>query len=214
MSAVVLYGPPTAGKDTVTAALCSADSRFQPVTKLKHGTGRSAGYRFVTAEELDDLRRRGRIAVATRRYGNVYAVDRLSLTQPQEQGLVPVTHIGNVTDMRTLLDRTPEASWLRVLLWVPRNVCQERSGERGDTDTPKRLAAWDETAQDVLGSDLRDLFDLVVRTDRTDPAMAAKQIASALVDSPDVCSTEELLAALGLGPGGDGAHRSATTRRD
>lgn len=65
MSAVVLYGPPTAGKDTVTAALCSADPRFQLVTKLKHGTGRSAGYRFVTAEELDDLRRRDRIVVET-----------------------------------------------------------------------------------------------------------------------------------------------------
>ncbi|AXE81288.1 guanylate kinase [Streptomyces atratus] len=214
MSAVVLYGPPTAGKDTVTAALCSADSRFQSVTKLKHGTGRSAGYRFVTAEELDDLRRRGRIVVETPRYGNIYAVDHLSLTQPQEQGLVPVTHIGNVTDMRTLLDRTRATSWLRVLLWVPRNVCQERSVERGDTDTPKRLAAWDETAQDVLESDVRDLFDLVVRTDRADPAMTAKQIAYALVEPPDVLSTEELLTALGLGPGGDGAHLSASTRWD
>ncbi|MFF9511971.1 guanylate kinase [Streptomyces sp. NPDC014724] len=214
MSAVVLYGPPTAGKDTVTAALCSADSRFQSVTKLKHGTGRSAGYRFVTAEELDDLRHRGRIVVETPRYGNIYAVDHLSLTQPQEQGLVPVTHIGNVADMRTLLDRTRATSWLRVLLWVPRNVCQERSGERGDTDTPKRLAAWDETAQDILESDVRDLFDLVVRTDRTDPAMTAKQIACALVESPDVLSTEQLLTALGLGPVGDVAHRSESTRWD
>ncbi|MFF9073245.1 guanylate kinase [Streptomyces sp. NPDC014735] len=213
MSAVVLYGPPTAGKDTVTAALCSADPRFQLVAKLKHGTGRSDGYRFVTADELEDLRRRGRIVVETPRYGNVYAVDHLSLTQPQEQGLVPVTHIGNVTDMRTLLDRTRATSWLRVLLWVPRNVCKERSGERGDNDTPKRLAAWDETAQDVLGSDVRDLFDLVVRTDRTDPATAAEQIVHALVEAPDVVSREDLLTALGLDPGGHGSHQSASARR-
>ncbi|GGK22733.1 hypothetical protein GCM10011583_63360 [Streptomyces camponoticapitis] len=38
MNAVLLYGPPTAGKDTVTAALCKEDARFQLVTKLKHGT--------------------------------------------------------------------------------------------------------------------------------------------------------------------------------
>ncbi|MFB6713317.1 guanylate kinase [Streptomyces sp. NPDC056358] len=213
MSAVVLYGPPTAGKDTVTAALCSADPRFQLVTKLKFGTGRSAGYRFVTTEELDDLRRRGRIVVETPRYGNIYAVDQLSLTQPQEQGLVPITHIGNVTDMRTLLNRTRATSWLRVLLWVPRNACKERSGERGDTDTPKRLAAWDETAQDVLGSDVRDLFDLVVRTDRTDPATAAKQIAYALVESPNPVSKGDLLAVLGLDPGAHGFQQSASTRR-
>ncbi|MFH8514611.1 guanylate kinase [Streptomyces gelaticus] len=213
MSAVVLYGPPTAGKDTVTAVLCSADPRFQLVSKLKHGTGRSDGYRFVTADELEDLRHQGRIVVETPRYGNIYAVDHLSLTEPQEQGLVPVTHIGNVTDMRTLLNRTPATSWLRVLLWVPRNVCKERSGERGDIDTPKRLDAWDETAQDVLGSDVRDLFDVVVRTDRTDPVTAAKQIAYALVESPEPVSRGDLLAVLGLDPGAHGSQQSTSTRR-
>ncbi|WP_406423279.1 guanylate kinase [Streptomyces sp. NBC_00873] len=212
MSAIVLYGPPTAGKDTVTAALCSADPRFESVTKLKHGTGRSAGYRFVTAEELDDLRHQGRIVAETRRYGNIYAVDDLSLTQPQERGRIPITHIGNVTDMRTLLDRSRATSWLRVLLWVPRNVCEARSRERGDTDTPKRLTAWDETAQDVLDSDVRDLFDLVVRTDRTDSETAARQIAHALDGAPDVLGTEELFATLGLGTDGSGARRSATQR--
>ncbi|MEU0835447.1 guanylate kinase [Streptomyces sp. NPDC005969] len=197
----------------MTSVLCSADPRFELVTKLKHGSGRSAGYRFVTAEELDDLRHQGRIVVETRRYGNIYAVDDLSLRQPQERGRIPIAHIGNVTDMRTLLDRSRTTSWLRILLWVPRNVCETRSRVRGDTDTPKRLTAWDETAQDVVGSDVQDLFDLVVRTDRTDPETAAKQIAYALNEAPDVLSTEELLAALELGTDEGGARRSATQPR-
>ncbi|MEV6163152.1 guanylate kinase [Streptomyces sp. NPDC052052] len=213
MSAIVLYGPPTAGKDTVTTALCAAHARFESVIKLKHGSGRSAGYRFVTAEELDDLRHQGRIVVETRRYGNIYAVDDLSLTQPQERGRIPITHIGNVTDMRTLLDRSRTTSWLRVLLWVPRDVCEARSRERGDTDTPKRLTAWAETAQDVLESDVWNLFDLVVRTDHTDPETAAKQITHALDGSPDALSTEQLIAALGLGADKGRARRTAARRR-
>ncbi|MFF4245475.1 guanylate kinase [Streptomyces sp. NPDC001822] len=198
MSAVVLYGPPAAGKDTVTESLCSADQRFEPISKLKHGTGRSAGYQFVTADELGDLRSQGRILVETRRYGNVYAVDARSLTEPQQRGRVPVTHIGNVADMRTLLDCTASISWLRVLLWIPRNECEQRSRARGDTDTAKRLTAWDETVRDLHESDVRDLFDLVIRTDRAEPATAAKQISYALDNAPDSVAEDELLATLGL----------------
>ncbi|QIP83618.1 guanylate kinase [Streptomyces sp. Tu 2975] len=200
MSAVVLYGPPTSGKDTVTAALQAVDPRFRLVTKLKQGSGRSTGYRFVSAEELESLRRQNRIVVATRRYGNIYAVDRQSLTEPQDHGLVPVTHIGNVADMRTLLSGAP-AQWLRVLLWVPRDVCETRSRQRGDADTAKRLTAWDETAQDLLDSDLRNLFDLVVRTDRADAERTAKDITAAVGRAPAALSPEDLLATLGLEPG-------------
>jgi guanylate kinase len=182
MTAVALYGPPAAGKDTVTAALSAADPRFELLTKLKQGTGRSAGYRFVTEDELNDLRAQDRVVVETRRYGNVYVVDRHSLEEPQTRGKVPVVHIGNVTDLRTLLAGT-KTEWLRVLLWVPREVCGARSRQRDDADTPKRLRAWDETARDILDSDLRDLFDVVVRTDEVRPEEAARTIVTAL-DSP------------------------------
>ncbi|MFJ6214217.1 guanylate kinase [Streptomyces sp. NPDC092296] len=195
MSAVVLYGPPTAGKDTVTAALTGADPRFRLVTKLKQGTGRSTGYRFVTAEQLDRLRDQGRIVVETHRYGNVYAVDRLDLEEMHSQGLVPVVHIGNVADLRRLLAGAP-ADWLRVLLWVPRDVCAERSRLRGDVDTPKRLSAWDETVADLLGADLRDLFDLVVRTDGQSCDASVESISAALSAARAACAPEELRAAL------------------
>ncbi|MEU7406608.1 MULTISPECIES: guanylate kinase [unclassified Streptomyces] len=194
MTAVVLYGPPTAGKDTVTAALAAADTRFQLLTKLKQGTGRSAGYRVVAEDELNDLREQRRIVVETRRYGNVYAVDRHSLEEPQRHGLVPVAHMGNITDLRTLLAGT-ETRWLRVLLWVPREVCAARSRRRGDPDTAKRLKAWDETARDILDSDLRDLFDMVMRTDTVEPREAAERIA-ATVESPAPARLPEELRAV------------------
>jgi guanylate kinase len=197
MTAIVLYGPPTAGKDTITAALSASQERFRLLTKLKQGTGRSAGYRLVTEDEMNELRRQGRVVVETRRYGNVYAVDRHCLEDGQNRGLVPVVHMGNVTDLRTLLSRTP-TRWLRVLLWVPRDVCETRSRQRGDVDTVKRLKAWDETERDILCSDLRDLFDVVVRTDTVGPKEAAEEIAAALDRPAPARLPDELLAALGL----------------
>ncbi|MEY7977600.1 guanylate kinase [Streptomyces pilosus] len=201
MTAVALYGPPPAGKATPPAALSAADSRFELLTKLKQGTGRSAGYRFITEEELDDLRSQDRVLVETRRYGNVYVVERHSLEGPQRRGKVPVVHMGNVTDLRTMLAGT-ESEWLRVLLWVPRDVCEQRSRQRDDTDTAKRLHAWDETARDILDSDLRDLFDLVVRTDTVEPEEAAREIATALGGPVSARLPAEVRKSLDLtGPG-------------
>lgn len=197
MTAVVLYGPPTAGKDTITAALSAANVRFQLLTKLKQGTGRTTGYRFVTEDELNGLRRQGRVVVETRRYGNVYAVDRRCLEEQENRGLVPVVHMGNVTDLRTMLAGT-ETRWLRVLLWVPRDVCEARSRQRGDTDTAKRLKAWDETARDILDSDLRDLFNVVVRTDTMGPKEAAEKVVAALDRPAPARLPAELRAALEL----------------
>lgn len=204
MRAIVLYGPPAAGKDTVTAVLSSVDPRFELLIKLKQGSGRSAGYRFVAAEELEALRREGRIVVETHRYGNIYAVDQRSLDEAQQHGAIPVTHIGILADMRRLLTATPSVSWLRVLLWLPRSECEKRSLERGDPDTAQRLAVWDQTSADVLDSDVNDLFDLVIRTDMVDPMTAAKMISAERARTPVALQKHELETALALRRG-DGA---------
>lgn len=135
--------------------------------------------------------------VETRRYGNVYAIDRHSLEELQGRGKVPVVHMGNVADLRALLAGTG-GGWLRVLLWVPRDVCEERSRQRDDSDTAKRLVAWDETARDLLDSDLRDLFDVVVRTDRMEPKEAAEEIVAALDGPASARLPGELWEALDL----------------
>ena len=175
---VILYGPPTSGKDTITDELTRQDGRFSLLLKLKAGTGRSRGYRAVTPEELDKLRDVGRLVVETRRYGNVYAVDRDDVQAAAEAGQVPIVHMGNVADLQRLRDGAP-LDWLSVLLWVPRETCAKRSASRGDADTPNRLKAWDETLVDLQGTEADEVFDLTIRTDQVDPAQAAQQIITA-----------------------------------
>lgn len=50
---VVLYGPPAAGKDTITAVLVALDAQFAHLPVVKAGSGRTASYRMVTDDEFD-----------------------------------------------------------------------------------------------------------------------------------------------------------------
>ncbi|MFJ7588139.1 guanylate kinase [Streptomyces sp. NPDC097617] len=174
---VVLFGPPTAGKDTVSAALTGLDARYGQLPKIKVGSGRTIGYRMADSEELDALRVAGRLVLETRRYGNTYAIDRDDLDAMTGAGRIPLVHIGSIEHLRTFTAAVREP-WLRVLLWVPRDVCGERSRGRGDRDTGDRLAAWDEALADLDAvPDGEEPFDLLLHTDRTDPAGAAELIA-------------------------------------
>ncbi|MFF2549072.1 HAD family hydrolase [Kitasatospora sp. NPDC058063] len=174
---VILYGPPAAGKDTVTRSLADLGASFSLFSRVKIGPGRSAGYRMGTPEQLEELRVSGAIVYENSRYESTYVTDRPGLDAAFKAG-IPVMHLGQVDGVRAVLDGYP-AQWLTVLLWCPREVTEARSAGRGDADTPARLAAWDSTRADLdANPDFR--FDLTIRTDSVSPTAAAAQIRRAL----------------------------------
>ncbi|WP_261809009.1 guanylate kinase [Nonomuraea sp. C10] len=175
---MVLYGPPASGKSTLTAALTSLDPRFVLLRKLKAGTRNGDEYEFVSFERLAELRTAGRLLVESHRYGNAYAVDRHQVERIAMAKQVPVVHMGSIPDIRRLLDSGP---WLLVLLWVPREVCEQRSRQRGDNDTVQRLRAWDEAMADLNRYD-ESLFTCRFRTHEITPAGAARRIVRAFED--------------------------------
>lgn len=170
---VILYGPPAAGKDTVTRELAALAPRYRQFTRLKVGAGKTAGYRMGTPEQLHALEAAGDVVYANNRYGNTYVIDRPGLHAAFAAG-VPVVHLGQVDGIRALVDSYP-AAWVRVLLWCPKNVSEQRSQSRGDADTVQRLAAWDATRQDVDAHPDMD-WDLRVETVQTSPAATARLI--------------------------------------
>ncbi|MER5642180.1 HAD family hydrolase [Kitasatospora sp. NPDC002227] len=174
---VILYGPPAAGKDTVTRALAALDPMFSLFSRVKVGPGRSAGYRMGTPEQLEELRAAGAVVYENSRYDSTYVTDRPGLDAAFAAG-VPVMHLGQVDGVRAVLDGYP-AQWLTILLWCPRKVTETRSTGRGDVDTPARLAAWDATQAD-LDTNPNFHFDLTIRTDEVGPEAAAAQIHQAL----------------------------------
>jgi guanylate kinase len=56
MPAVILYGPPAAGKTTVTKKLTELDGNYRLYQRPKVGTGRTDGYRITTTSHIDALR--------------------------------------------------------------------------------------------------------------------------------------------------------------
>ncbi|MFD8288035.1 guanylate kinase [Streptomyces lavendulae] len=170
---VILYGPPASGKDTVTSALTKLDPRYAQFARLKVGTGKAAGYRMGTAEQLHELEAEGNVVYANSRYGNTYAIDRPGVDAAFAAG-VPVVHLGQVDGIRALVDGYP-ADWSVVLLWCPREVTEQRSAGRGDSDTAARLAAWDATRED-LDEHPGTAWDLTVDTTASSPLEAARLI--------------------------------------
>ncbi|MFJ1601516.1 guanylate kinase [Streptomyces sp. NPDC088261] len=170
---VILYGPPAAGKDTVTAALTGLHAKYAQFARLKVGAGKSSGYRMGTAEQLHELEAAGDVVYANTRYGNTYAIDRPGVDAAFAAG-VPVMHLGQVDGVRALVDGYA-AGWSVVLLWCPREVTEERSAGRGDSDTAARLAAWDATRED-LDAHPGMAWDLTIDTTEASPQDAARLI--------------------------------------
>jgi guanylate kinase len=176
---IVLYGPPAAGKDTVTAALQRLDSRYVGFGKLKLAEehGDTTQYRITTGQQLDQLRQQGLVIYENARYGNRYVVDRPGLEEAFSAGHIPIVHMGQVAGVRALA--AFPATWATVMLWCPRDVTAHRARQRGSVDVEARLQAWEETVRDLETATPTD-FALRIDTDRHAPSEAAKLIDTAL----------------------------------
>jgi guanylate kinase len=175
---ILLYGPPAAGKDTITTALGELDAQYAPFTRLKVGSGKTQGYRMGTTEQLAAMEAEGDVIYRNERYGNTYVVDRPGLDQAMEGGRIPVVHLGQMAGMERVTALYP-AHWVRVLLWCSKETTARRSPQRGDTDTAARLTAWDATQAD-LAAHPQAQWELRVNTDATAPRKAAKTIDDAV----------------------------------
>jgi guanylate kinase len=143
-SGVILYGPPAAGKDTITRALTAHNDRFRLFPRLKVGPGRTTGYRLTGPETLERLRHDRHVIWENSRYQATYVIDAPELHQ-RLRDHHPVLHLGQIDGVRAVVAATPDAHWLLVHLWCPRDIARQRLIERGSTDLAERLHAWDDT---------------------------------------------------------------------
>ena len=168
MRGVILYGPPAAGKDTVTRNLHELDSRFVLFPRLKAGSGRMEGYRITTDAEADSIVSSGAVIWENRRYGARYLIDRPYLLR-QAQRAYPVLHLGQVPAVSAVVRAAPELGWVVVSLWCPRNIAASRIRARATGDGDARLQAWDET-------EALPQCDLFINTNEVTAGEAAKRI--------------------------------------
>ncbi|MCU1646410.1 MAG: hypothetical protein JWN03_6685 [Nocardia sp.] len=172
-TAIVMYGPPAAGKDTVTASLAGVDNKFRHYHRIKVGPGRTAGYRMASTADLDHLTTAGEVIYSNSQYGSTYLIDRVELNRMLTASQIPVLHVGQPEAIGTLLAAAPAIRWVVVELWCPRDVAAERAAARNTGDVTERLAAWDATPK-LMVADVR------IDTGSIDPAGAADQIVDAV----------------------------------
>jgi guanylate kinase len=169
MPAVILYGPPAAGKNTITDALTSLDDSYRLYRRLKVGAGRTVGYQMTTLAHIDTLRSADSVVWETHRYGALYVVDRASLTEMLPV-CIPILHLGQVKAVKAVTDALA-TQCVTAWLWCPRDVAVRRITERGTGDAAARLRAWDETQP-------LPKADISVNTAKVHPADAAAAIHS------------------------------------
>ncbi|MDN3357799.1 guanylate kinase [Actinomadura sp. DC4] len=165
---VILYGPPAAGKDTITEALHRLDPRYGLFRRLKAGAGKTAGYRMTSRAALGELRESGALIWENSRYDAVYAVDRPALLDHLAAGY-PVLHLGQVEAIDAVIKAMPDANWMVVYVWCPRDIAEKRLTARNPVDVEDRLKAWDQTVP-IEGA------DLTIDTAETAPDNAAEGI--------------------------------------
>ncbi|MBF6341760.1 hypothetical protein IU450_38665 [Nocardia abscessus] len=172
-TAIVMYGPPAAGKDTVTAALAELGKEFRHYQRMKVGVGRTTGYRMASPADLEELVAAGEVIYSNSRYGSIYIIDRPELTRIFAAGEIPVLHVGQPEAINALLAACPGVRWVVVELWCPRNVAASRAAARGTGDTAERLAVWDATPRLTIA-------DIRIDTAAVNPTDAAHQIVKAV----------------------------------
>lgn len=169
-TAVILYGPPASGKDTVTDALSKLNPRYSRYRRLKVGGGRTSGYRMVSSDDLSALPTSD-VIWRNDRYSATYVIDRPELEVMFGSGLTPVVHLGQVEAIAAVRASFPDTAWTTVELWCPRDVASERIKARGTGDDLERLAAWDKTIRLAAGH-----ADLRVDTSKYCPTESARLI--------------------------------------
>lgn len=174
-TAVIFYGPPASGKDTITQALAHLDPRYVAYERMKIDSGNARGYRLAGPDELARLHTSGDVLYQNERYGNTYVVDRPHLSAMLDAGQTPVLHLGQIAGIHSVT--AYPARWITVLLWCSRETTAQRAEARGSTDTDARLTAWDETAEDLKHANESD-FHARLDTGTMTPQEAAKTIAA------------------------------------
>lgn len=187
---VLLFcGPPASGKDTVTNILAKINSQFLHFCKHRGIDGHipdnhtSTRYIDITKSEFETMIAQDEFIQYHQRYDRYYGISKKLLKDCVNSGQIPVIHVGRISNLFELEKRI-SYHILKVLLWCPLTILETRLKNRHSNDPEEveiRLAAAMQEFQDLLHTEFRKIFDIIIENN-TSANVSANLIYKAVAD--------------------------------
>lgn len=155
--AILISGTPASGKDTLTTSLLNYEQSLSYF--LKHKTYKTikspndGKYIYISKEAFNHMESTRKFIQYHGRYGNFYGISKESINEIASKGKKPIIHVGNYSNLRTILKSNIFKNPLKLLLFTDESQTIKRLARRhpnNNAEVTQRMNAYFEEISTML----------------------------------------------------------------
>ncbi|MEO1044889.1 MAG: hypothetical protein AAFX04_05560 [Pseudomonadota bacterium] len=177
---ILLSGPPTSGKDTLTQCLHDLDPCYVMANKFKDSTSGSSNHIIISPAEFDLMIEQEELLQWHSRYGRRYGLSRKTINTALDNRQWPIVHTGKLENLLNIKGKVHNS--LSILLACTPQTIHQRLAERHAGDLEEQATRF-EAAREELQETAHNLsyFDIIFDNNGNDPVKAAHALNEAII---------------------------------